>query len=264
MNRGHRSRRSLLRNPAALLLLAAGLGGCVSSSDIEGLHSQVADVQRQVLQVQKQGSSKDELAQLQAAFSTEMRSLLKQEADMQVKLGSLSSQIDQLQAKLEDTNYRLAQLSQQIAASQESRAAAAPGDGSPGASAAPASDPQALYQTAYADYLRKNYDLAVLGFQQYLKEFPETDLADNAAYWIGECYFSQAKYAQAIKEFDNVFARFPHSDKTASALLKRAYATLEIGQRTQGVSQLQKVIKDFPSSDEANLARQRLKSLGPG
>ena len=217
-------------------------------------------MQRQVLQVQQQGSSKDELAQLQAAFSSQMQSLLKQEADMQVKLGSLSTQIDQLQAKLEDTNYRLAQLSQQIAVGQAARAVAPPAD-STGAPAPP-SDPQAVYQAAYSDYLRKNYDLAVLGFEQYLKEFPETDLADNAAYWIGECYFSQGKYAAAIKEFDGVLARFPHSDKTASVLLKRAYATLETGQRSQGISFLQKVIKDYPSSDEANLARQRLKSLG--
>lgn len=252
------TRRTVLSFPAATLALAAGLSGCVSSTDIEGIHAQVADVQRQVLQVQKQGSSKDELAQLQSAFSTQMQALLKQEADMQVKLGGLSAQIDQLQAKLEDTNYRLAQLSQQIAASQEARTTPPAGDAPP----APASDPQAMYQAAYADYLRKNYDLAVMGFQQYLKEFPDTDLADNAAYWIGECLFSQGKYAQAIQEFDNVLTRFPRSDKTASAMLKKAYATLETGQRSKGVAELQRVIREYPSSDEANLAKQRLRNLG--
>jgi tol-pal system protein YbgF len=255
------ARRLSLVGPAALLTLAAGLAGCVSGTDIEGLHAQVADVQRQVLQVQQQGSSKDELAQLQVAFTNQMQALLKQEADMQVKLGGLSQQIDQLQAKLEDTNYRLAQLSQQIATSQEPRPPAV----DPTAPAAPApSDPQAMYQAAYSDYLRKNYDIAIMGFQQYLKEFPDTDLADNAAYWIGECLFSQGKYAQAIEEFDNVLARFPRSDKIASAMLKRAYATLETGQKSKGVAQLQKVIKDYPSSDEANLARQRLRAVNGG
>ena len=100
--------------------------------------------------------------------------------------------------------------------------------------------------------------------EQYLKEFPDTDLADNAAYWIGECLFSQGKYAQAIGEFDNVLTRFPRSDKIASAMLKKAYATLEIGQKSKGVAQLQRVIKDYPSSDEANLARQRLKAVNGG
>jgi tol-pal system protein YbgF len=248
--------------PVALLVLAAGLTGCVSGTDIEGIHAQVADVQRQVLQVQQQGSSKDELAQLQSAFSNQMQALLKQEADMQVKLGGLSAQIDQLQSKLEDTNYRLAQLSQQIAATQEART---PPTSEPGAPATPApSDPQAMYQAAYSDYLKKNYDIAIMGFQQYLKEFPDTDLADNAAYWIGECLFSQGKYAPAIEEFDNVLTRFPRSDKIASAMLKKAYATLEIGQKSKGVAQLQRVIKDYPSSDEANLARQRLRAVNGG
>src|SRR5436190_17950880 len=134
-------RRATSFGPAALLLFAAGLAGCVSSTDIEGIHAQVADVQRQVLQVQQQGSSKDELAKLQTAFSDQMQALLKQEADMQVKLGGLSAQIDQLQSKLEDTNYRLAQLSQQIASSQEARPAPT---AEPGAPPAPQpSDPQA-------------------------------------------------------------------------------------------------------------------------
>lgn len=245
------------RGIGVVALLAATLGGCVSSQDIEGLRSQLSDLQRQVLQIQTQGSSKDEVAKLQAAITTQIQSLLKSEADMQVKIGSLSAQIDQLQGKLDDTNYRLQQLSQQIA----SQAAPHPvAGGEPGTSGA--ADPQALYQAAYSDYLRRNFDLAIAGFKQYLDTYPETDLADNAAYWIGECYFSQGKFQQAIKEFDGVITKYPHSDKLASAWLKKAYAYLELGQRKEGIAQLETVLKQFPHSDEANLARQRLRGLG--
>jgi len=247
--------RTARSGAAGLVVLAGALAGCVSSQDIDGLRSQMSDLQRQVLQVQTQGSSKDEVAKLQAAITAQMQSLLKSEADMQVKIGSLSTQIDQLQAKLDDTSYRLQQLSQQIA----SQAAPRPAIGD---AAAPSTDPQALYQTAYSDYLRRNFDLAIAGFRQYLDTYPETDLADNAAYWIGECYFSQGKFQQAIKEFDGVVARYPHSDKLASAWLKKGYAYIELGQRKEGVAQLQTVLKDFPHSDEANLARQRLRGLG--
>ncbi len=125
-----------------------------------------------------------------------------------------------------------------------------------------ASDPQALYQTAYNDYLRGNYDLATLGFRQYLEAFPGTELADNAAYWIGECYFSQGKYQQSIREFDDILGRYPRSDKLASALLKKGYAYLEMGEREQGVVQLRHVLREYPGTDEANLARQRLNDLG--
>ncbi len=241
---------------AGVIALAGALGGCVSSQDIDGLRSQVSDLQRQVLQVQTQGSSKDEVAKLEAAITAQMQALLKSEADMQVKIGGLSAQIDQLQAKLDDTNYRLQQVSQQIASQAPPHPV-----GEPGTAPGPG-DPQALYQAAYSDYLRRNFDLAIAGFRQYLDTYPDTDLADNAAYWIGECYFSQGKFQQAIKEFDDVATRYPHSDKLASAWLKKGYAYLELGQRKEGVAQLQAVLKDFPHSDEANLARQRLRGLG--
>jgi tol-pal system protein YbgF len=238
---------------------AAATAGCVTTTDIDALHAQISDLQRQVLQVQTQGSSKEEIAKLQAALQQQTQSLLKSEADMQVELKSLSSQIHALQARLEETNMRLEQLSQQAAAAaQELRSSR--GD-APGA-ASPSADPQAMYQAAYGDYLKHNYDLAILGFQQYLDAFPDTELSDNAAYWIGECHFGQGKFEQAIRQFDVLQQRYPRSDKTASAWLKKGYALLELSQKQAGISQLRKVIREYPGSDEANLARQRLRTLG--
>lgn len=255
------SRRLLLGSIAAL-----GLSGCVSSSDIDGLRAQLAEVQRQVLQIQMQTSSKEEVADLQQTLRAQTDSLLRAEADMRADLGALSNQISELQGQLEDTNYRLAQVSQQIASTNQDlkavrSAAAPPAPGTP-AAAVGNTDPEALYQTAYSDYLRGNYDLALIGFRQYLEAFPDTDLADNASYWIGECFYRQQKYSEAIVEYDQVLSRWPRSDKTASAQLKKGYAQIELGQRQPGIAQLQKVVQLFPNSDEANLARQRLQTLG--
>jgi tol-pal system protein YbgF len=262
---------ALLRNLTAVAATLAGLasGGCVSSTDIDALHDQIAELQRQATQLQQQGSSKEEVAGLDATIKRQTDALLKAEADMRLDLNNLSAQIAQLQDKLEDTNYRLAQVSQQIAATNQdlkaSRTAPLPA-GAPGAPGegqqAGTSDPETLYQTSYSDYLRGNYDLAMLGFKQYLEAFPETDLADNAIYWIGECLYRQQKYAEAIAEYDKVLKQYPRSDKTASSLLKKGFALLEQGQKKDGTAQLQAVVKSFPSSDEANLAKQRLQSLG--
>lgn len=251
------------------VLLVESMAGCASSKDTDAIQSQISDVQRQVLQVQMQSSSKEEIASLEDVISAQTNALLKSEADMQVGLESLSTQIDQLQAQLEDTNYRLAQLSQQIAASNQEfksfRTSPSWGGngGTPGVEAGGSGEsPQTLYQTAYNDYLRGNYDLAVLGFRQYLESFPDTELSDNAVYWIGESYFGQGQYQQSIREFDTILNRYPRSDKTASAALKKGYAYLEIGEQPQGVVQLRFVLREFPGSDEANLARQRLQALG--
>jgi len=252
------------------LLVAAVLSSCVSSSDIDSLRSQITELQQQVLQMQTQGSSKQEVAALQAIIKEQADRLLRAEADMRVDLGNLSGQLGELHGQLEDTNYRLSQLSQQIAAASQDlkavRSATAPAPVEPGAAAppapAPSQNPEVLYQSAYSDYLRGTYDLALLGFRQYLEAFPETDLADNAVYWTGECYYRQQRFADAIAEYDQVLKKWPRSDKTASALLKKGYAQIELGDRQHGIAQLEQVVRTFPSSDEANLARQKLQSLG--
>jgi tol-pal system protein YbgF len=270
---------------AACLAVALAAAGCVTSQDIEGLQTQLSDVQRQMLQMQKQAPSKQDVGDLQTNVAKQMDSLLKTEADMQVKLRDLSSQIDELQAKLEDTNYRLSQLSQQIASTNQelkgfrpapqppvpapdSPPAAQPPAAQPpqqpgsGGNAGNGADPQSLYNSAYNDYLKGNYDLAMRAFQEYLNNFPNTDLSDNATYWIGECYYRQKRYRQAVEQFDAVLSRYTRSDKAASATLKKGYAQLELGDRQQGIIQLRQVVRLYPTSDEANLARQRLRELG--
>ena len=257
-------RPSLLLCGALAAALAAA--GCVSTSDIEAIQGQLNEIQRQILQVQQQSPSKAEVSGLEERVSDRMELLLKSEADMQVHLRELSAQIEQLQAKLEDTIYRLNQLSQGLANTNQElkalRAVPPPVTGEGGAPPAIlTTDPEALYQTAYNDYLRGSWDLAIREFQVYLDHFPETELADNAVYWIGESYYRQRKFRQAIEQFDQVLNRYPRGDKVPSAALKKGYAHLELGERSQGVVQLQYVLRQFPGSDEANLAAQRLREV---
>jgi tol-pal system protein YbgF len=195
--------------------------------------------------------------------------------------------MEQLEAKLEDTNRRLSQLSQQIAETQgdlarlRASAGGAPASTLPGATAPPAGGgapdavvsppptgagmnppPGELYDTATADYTKGRYALAIQGFEDYLRTYPNTDLADNAQYWIGECHYAQKKYPEAVEDFDQVLKQWPKSDKAPAALLKKGYALAELGQKAEAVVQLQYVVHEYPSSEEARLARARLKALG--
>ncbi len=254
--------RPWIHSPIVLLVFAGLAGGCVTTSDIEDIQSQLRRIENELGVVRTEGSSKDEVARLQQEMSDRMKELLRVEADMQVELSQLSGQIDQLQANLEDTNYRLDQLSKQIGGVTTAIATATSNNSSRNSGSAPVSDPRAMYDVAYNDYLRGNYDLAIGGFEQYLANFPDTDLADNAAYWIGESYFSQGEYNDAVQEFQRILSDFPRSDKRASAMLKAGYAYLELGDRRRGVAQLQQVLRDHPGTDEADLARQRLAEVG--
>jgi tol-pal system protein YbgF len=120
---------------------------------------------------------------------------------------------------------------------------------------------QRLYDSAYQDFVKGQYALALQGFAQYLQMQPASSLADNAQYWIGECYYSQKKYAEAIQAFQTVITQYPEGEKIASAMLKLAYAQITAGQTTSGKTNLEALVKRFPESNEAKLARTRLQEL---
>ena len=266
---------------AALATLPLAGTACVSSDDIDGLHQQLNDIEKQIQALERKSSSKEEVAKLNASVSQQTQQLLKSNADTGVKLSELTTQMEQLEAKLEDTNRRLSQLSQQIAETQGELSRMRGGvpqpvpPGRPGPLTPPdgggadatvgaprGPSPKELYDSAYADYTKGRYALAIQGFQEYLDAYPTTDVSDNAQYWIGESHYAQKKYREAIADFDRLLKDWPQSDKAAAALLKKGYALLELGQKAEAVVQLQYVIHEHPAAEEARLARARLRSIG--
>ena len=110
--------------------------------------------------------------------------------------------------------------------------------------------------------MRGNFDLAAQGFREYVRRFPDTDLTDNALYWIGECYDAQELTQEALQIFTQVLADYPNSDKAAAAQLKMGLLHLKAGDQGQGVVNLQYVVYEHPGTQEADLAREKLRSLG--
>jgi tol-pal system protein YbgF len=250
-------------------VLALTFWGCTGGSELQSIQTQLSEIQRQVLQLQRQMAGKEAVENLAQRIEAQQEALLRAEAEREVAIGGLTAQIEQLQARLDDSTYRLSQLSQQVAATHQELQAvrAQQQDAADAASRVRAAspvpeDPEALYRAAYNDYLRGNYDRALESFQIFLESFPDNELSDNAVYWYGECYYRQGEYRRAIQRFEELVTRFPRSDKIPSALLKKGFAHLELGERPQGVVQLQHVTRQYPGSDEANLARQRLRELG--
>ncbi|MFQ6082717.1 MAG: tol-pal system protein YbgF [Candidatus Aminicenantia bacterium] len=125
----------------------------------------------------------------------------------------------------------------------------------------PLSSPQQIYNTAYSDYLKGNYQLAIDGFKLYIEQFRESPLADNAQYWVGECYYSQENYTQAIEEFNRLILNFPQGDKVPAAYLKKAYSFLALGEKEEGITVLKLLLSKFPFSEEAKLAEQKIREV---
>jgi len=263
------------------------LTGCASGSDVKKLEMSVTELQDQIAQLRKSASSKEDVQRVNEQLGSESQRLVKSNADMSVKVSEVDDKMQNLQGTLEQTNYRIDRIVQQVTQMQRdvtdlqngARNSGAPAvpPSAPGtarreppihdevtvqAPAAASEDPLEVYQTAYRDYQKGNYELARQGFQDFLKINSNSDLSDNASYWIGETFFSQKKYREAIQQFDKVINSYPKSDKVPGALLKKGYGYIELGEKAQGIVQLQYVVHEHPRSPEAALAKQKLKALG--
>ena len=269
--------RSIVAAAAAL-----ASSGCISTSDFEAMQRQVAELQDELANVKRTTAGKEDVQSVNARIVEQTETLLKSNATLVSKVNEIDERVQNTQGSIEQSNYRMDQLAQQlaqakrdvddlrarIAALQTTPAPATPATPSsseltvPAAPPGPAADPMQTYQAAYRDYQRGNYDLAIEGFREFVQDNANSDMADNAAYWIGESLFSQKKYREAIAQFDSVVTRYPRSDKVPGALLKKGYAYISLGERAQGIVQLQYVVHEHPKSQEASLARQKLKQLG--
>ena len=121
--------------------------------------------------------------------------------------------------------------------------------------------PQEVYNMAYSDYLKGNFQLAIDGFKIYKEQFSESPLADNAQYWIGECYFSQEKFEEAIEEFNDSILNYPHGDKISAAYLKKGLSLLELGKKEEALSVFKLMVSKYPLSEETKLAQEKIKEL---
>ncbi len=272
------------RIPAlAFALLLLPIAACTSSEDMTLLHREIMDVQKQVEQLNTSMPDKQDLDAVERQMQDFTTQTSRSNADLSMRVEQLQEQIEALHANLEITTRRLEQISQELAGArgvsmsgsvlppvtaaggsttlpEDTLAAAAAG--AAGAAAAGSSTPDEVYRTAYEDYMRGNYDLAAQGFQEYRSRWPNTEMSDNALYWTGECLDAQDNTDEALQVFNEVLEQYPASDKAPAAQLKKGLLYLKLGDKGQGVLNLQYVVYEYPGTQEADLARERLSSMG--
>ncbi len=274
---------------ACLLLVLGPLAACSSSEDMALLHREITDVQRSVDNLQTETMDKSDLRAMEGKMQEMTDKNMRSNADLALRVERLQEQIEALHANLDLTTRRLQEISQELAAARSRSTsgqmlppvtAAPAGEGGGEAGGVPmggaaagaagaaaitsgaATTPDELYRSAYEDYMRGNYDLAADGFSDYLRRWPQTELSDNALYWIGECYDAQDKTQEALDTFSKVLEDYPMSDKAEAAQLKKGLLYLKLDDQGQAVVNLQYVVYEHPGTREADLAREQLKSLG--
>lgn len=139
----------------------------------------------------------------------------------------------------------------------------------PATSSPPQSDLQAgadevadrLYQRARKEYKAGNYEVAIVLFKQLLRQHPQTSLAGNSQYWLGESLYAQQQFEAAIVAFDEVVQKYAQNSKVPAAILKQGYAFDALDDKRNARFFLQQVQRKYPDSPEAEQAGKRLKEL---
>jgi tol-pal system protein YbgF len=203
--------------------------------------------------------------------------------DVQGRVGKLAQQMNEMQSSLQSIDGRLAGGAVPSSAPVGGGAGAPPpssynaapsgsggtvptsapvAGGGGSASSLPGVASDQLYQNALRDFTTGKYDMSSQEFGDYVKNYPNTDLASNAQFYIGEISYQQGNYKDAITQYNLVLNNYPQSYKLSASMLKKGLAELELGMKATGIRDLKEVSRRFPGSDEARRANAKLKELG--
>jgi tol-pal system protein YbgF len=180
-------------------------------------------------------------------------------------IADLTERMNKMQTQLVDLNNTVKVLGAPPAPPPSG--STAPGGFSGSTSVAPSGPPQGMsaktvYDTAMRDRSSGNLDLALQGFQEYLRYYSNTDLAPNAQFYIGQIHYDKNEYQPALQAFDAVLEKFPENNKTADATYMKGMALLKSGQRNEAAREFLNVITKYPNSEVAPKARIQRKALG--
>ena len=154
-------------------------------------------------------------------------------ADLTKRLASIDERLTKLEKSLDEQQKKTTQLEQ---------------------------TPDFLYQQAFDTMKGGNVAQARELFGKFLELHPKHRLAANAHYWLGETYYTEKNFEQAILEFQEVIKNFPEKEKVPAAMLKQGMAFTELGDKKSAAYIYKKLVDEFPKSEEAKAAKEKLQA----
>jgi tol-pal system protein YbgF len=118
-----------------------------------------------------------------------------------------------------------------------------------------------LYRKSFEALRTGKHEEAVKGFKEFIRLYSTNDLADNAQYWLGECYYDRKDFTAAVREFRKVIERYPNGNKVPDAMLKVGFSYLSLGSIEAGRQTLTQLQRSYPRNEAAVRAENRLAEL---
>jgi len=247
--------KSYFRLIAIGSLLALSLSGCATRRQVQELSLEVRRMRADLESIRADN------ARLDSLFRSNIEQSRKLNADFAAYVSRLDDRMQMVEARLQDAVTLINRATGAIesrAIPQKPQQPMADSTAPDTSKASGQIDCQKVFNSAYFDFVREDFDLARQGFENYIKNCSKTALADNARYWIGECYYLQKDYARAQQEFEKVIKKYPSSEKVAAAKLKFAKSLYNQRYKTKAKSYFVEIIEQYPGTDEAQEAAQML------
>jgi tol-pal system protein YbgF len=242
---------------AKLIVLGAGLlllCGCAPQFD--RIEEGVLHNAQEIEQLQReQALLRQQVEAIDALLRSDQDAGLTADARGSAKLGHLSQKIDQLIQKLDDNASFTRNLSARVDL-LSTRAGVSP-LGAAGGGELP-EEGRAIFRAALRDRSRGETELARQGFRDFLSRHGQSELADDAHYWLAELDYADGHHAEALAAFQSFLEAYPASELAPAAELKVGYCQFALGQEAQARATLARLIERHPDAEEAALARERL------
>jgi len=235
------------------VLLCGGAVACITPAEFRKVSNRVTDLERA-----RGGVDANERGRV---------------ADLGSEIEALKGRIQELEGRVEVAEHRAeTALEEARAARSEANTGAAPGvvpdgEGSGGTETSAVSEEVQRYREAYAQWRTgtpESLAACVDQFTKFLQSFPASDYADDATYWLADCYFKQGNFSAAVLRFDDVARQYPSGNKAADALYRQGEALLRMGHGKAAGNAFEKVLRDYPDSARAPEAKKQLDLLGAG
>jgi tol-pal system protein YbgF len=259
----------LLKTALLSLALLGTLSACIATQSQLAMERDMEEMKRRLAAAERS------LATQEHSRTDETRerleTLSRRQAELQAGLDALRLENQTLSGRLEDVSHSSAELKEEMAlvrddlglkiSALEDQLKGTKSAHTAQAAKQAAQTPEDVYRQG-VDLIRKGrYEEGRQALQQFLADNPKHSLAVNASYWVGEAYFGEKEYENAILQFQDVIQKYGDHPKVASALLKQGITFQTLGDKQSAKAILQKLVNTFPMSDEAKTAKERLKTL---
>ncbi len=246
-----------MKNPLLTVVAALVLSACATTPAADDpVLIKLADLERRLQGIERVVQNQSLVKLTQQVNATERRG-----DEMQGRVEELEyrseSALDRQRQLYVDLDTRM----QELEASVQAQNATGGSMLTQGQLPVPGGSDRDNYQAAFELLKEQNYGPAASAFEQFLATFPDSELADNAQYWLAEAHYVTQQFDLALSEFEVVIESFPESRKMPDALLKIGYCNYELERWEDARESLTRVQAQFAESTAARLAGQRIQRM---